>query len=521
MAADQTLVQGAREASAYYGGVVDEARKELFDNLNEQVANAAAKKQAAVAEQQAEEEKLQKQAESEAEALEQQALAEKKALEEQWEKETTSEANDILVADGSLSGENYGAVHDNVNGKLKDDYVNGTPKERALAMNELQKRTQEVNSMKDYSQENAALWVNANQAGKPFNPDGYSLALQDEAYANEKKMLGGHCSKNSFNIKDDVNEAGDVVGSRYGLRGSYNEETGEYEFMGVDEAITMSDKFRFDQSSQAELLALQNTMVDIADQGDHNSTFDMASAKNKVKSILNASDKKLSLMYDEMIEGRSFKNDLMGSGMLSGVTYEQLGLSPEQAYEMERAAGEENPDGVIGSDALTAEDQKLILSKFMTSDDMKGERDEMLTTYYTDIMHQGWQKKNNEIKEQYYKNNPAAVVVESGNTNVDNTSTDSDANTDSSGDVNVDDDGVFVPESNVESTPTGTNQRPGEIAGFRSRIKRDYMDESKVSDEDIQAYFNSMEGKLNTEIFNTANFQQWLRSNNKEIPLRY
>jgi hypothetical protein len=262
-------------------------------------------------------------------------------------------------------------------------------------------------------------------------------------------------------------------------------------------------------------------MVDIADQGDHNSTFDMASAKNKVKSILNASDKKLSLMYDEMIEGRSFKNDLMGSGMLSGVTYEQLGLSPEQAYEMERAAGEENPDGVIGSDALTAEDQKLILSKFMTSDDMKGEREEMLVTYYTDIMHQGWKKKNDEIKEQYYKNNPAAVVVESGNTNVDNTSTDSDANTDSSGDVNVDDDGVFVPESNVESTPTGTNQRPGEIAGFRSRIKRDYMDESKVSDEDIQAYFNSMEGKLNTEIFNTANFQQWLRSNNKEIPLRY
>jgi hypothetical protein len=520
MAADQTLVQGARDAHRYYGGVVDEARKELFDNLNEQVANATAKKQAAVAEQQAEEEKLQKQAESEAEALEQQALAEKKALEEQWEKETTSEANDILVADGSLSGENYGALHDNINGKLKNDYINGSPKERALAMNELQKRTQEVNSMKDYSQENAALWVNANQAGKPFNPDGYSLALQDEAYANEKKMLGGHCSKNSFNIKDDVNEAGDIVGSRYGLRGSYNEETGEYEFMGVDEAITMSDKFRFDQSSQAELLALQNTMVDIADQGDHNSTFDVASAKNKVKSILNASDKKLSLMYDEMIEGRSFKNDLMGSGMLSQITYESLGIDPEQAYAMERAAGEENPDGVIGSDSLTPEDQKLILSRFMTSDDMKGEREEMLVTYYTDIMHQGWKKKNDEIKKQYYDNNPAAVIVEGGNTNVDNTSTSSNTNTGAGGDVNVDDDGVFVPEGNEKSTSTNTSLDTGRISGFRSRIKKDYMDESKVSDEDIQAYFDSMKGKLNTEIFNTSNFQQWLRNNNKEIPLR-
>ena len=520
MAADQTLVQGAREASAYYGGVVDKARKELFDNLNQQIANASAKREAAEAQQQAEQQKLQKQAMSEAEALEQQALAQRKALEEQWEKETTGDANDILAADGSLSGENYGALHDNINGKLKNDYINGSPKERALAMNELQKRTQQVNSMKDYSQENAALWVNANQAGQPFNPDGYSLALQDEAYANEKKILGGHNSKNSFNIKDDVNEAGEVIGSKIGFRGAYNEDTGEYEFMGVDESIAMSDRFRFDQSSQAELLALQNTMVDIADQGDHNSTFDVASAKNKVRSIINASDKRLSLMYDEMIEGRSFKNDLMGSGMLSQITYESLGIDPEQAYAMERAAGEENPDGVIGSDSLTPEDQKLILSRFMTSDEMKEQRDEMLVTYYTDIMHQGWKKKNDEIKKQYYDRNPGAVVVEGGNTNVDNTSIGSDTNIDTSGDVNVDSEGVFVPEGNEKSTSTNTNLDTGRISGFRSRIKKDYMDESKVSDEDIQAYFDSMKGKLNTEIFNTSNFQQWLRNNNKEIPLR-
>ena len=423
MAADSTLVQGAREANKYYGGVIDEARKELFDNLNQQIANSAQKKQAAQQEQQAEQDKLNKQATSEAEALEQQALAEKKALEEQWEKETTSEANDILVADGSLSGENYSAVHDNVNGKLKYDYVNGTPKERALAMNELQKRTQEVNSMKDYSQENAALWVNANQAGQPFNPDGYSLALQDEAYANEKKMLGGHCGKNSFNIKDDVDEAGEVVGSKYGLRGNYNEETGEYEFMGVDEAMTMSDKFRFDQSSQAELLALQNTMVDLADQGDHTSTFDVASARNKVKSIINASDKKLSLIYDEMIEGRSFKNDLMEIGMLKNITYKQLGYSKEEADAIEIAAGEQSPDGVIGSDKLTPEDQKLILSKFLTSDEMKEEREEMLVTYYTNIMHQGWQKKNDEIKQQYYASNPGAVVIENDQSSTANQST--------------------------------------------------------------------------------------------------
>jgi len=416
MAADSTLVRGAREVSAYYGGVVDKARNELFDNLNKQVENAAVKKQAAAAEQQAEQDKLNKQAASEAEALEQQALAEKRSLEAHWEKVTTGNANSILASDGDLSAENYSALYDDINGDLKDRYTNGTPKERALAMNELQKRTQEANSMKEYSVENAALIVNANKSGQAFNADGYSLALQDEAYTNERNILGGHCDPSSFNITDDVNDAGEVTGSKMGFKGILNEETGEYEFMGADEALTMSDKFRVDQTSQAELLALQNTLVDIADEGDHNSVFDVASAKNKVKSIVKASDKKLSLMYDEMIEGRSFKDDLMGSGYLAQVRYEDLGLSPEQALAIEKAAGETNPDGIIGSDALSADDQKLILSRFITSDEMKEEREEMLVTYYTDIMYQGWNRKHKEIKNQYYKNNPGANAAEQGNT---------------------------------------------------------------------------------------------------------
>ena len=416
MAADATLVKGARDAHRYYGGVVDEARKELFDSLNDTIQNVAAKREAAEAEQQAEQQKLEQQAKSEAEALEKQALAEKRALEAHWEKVTTGNANSILASDGNLSAENYSALYDDINGDLKNRYINGTPKERAMVLNELQKRTQEHNSMKDYSVENAALIVNANKSGQPFNADGYSLALQDEAFTNERNMLGGHCDPNSYNITDDVNEAGEVIGSKMGFRGVLNEDTGEYEFMGVDEALAMSDRFRVDQVSQAELLALQNTLVDIADEGDHTSVFDVESAKNKIKSIVKASDKKLSLMYDEMIEGRSFKSDLMESGMLSQVTYESLGISPEQAYEMEKAAGETNPDGVIGSDALSAEDQKLILSKFMTSDDMKEEREEMLVTYYTNIMYQSWNKKHQEVVNQYYKKNPGANAAEQENT---------------------------------------------------------------------------------------------------------
>mgnify|MGYP003115221530 CR=1 FL=1 len=409
MAADATLVQGARDASKYYGGPVDKARKELFNNLNKQIANSAKKKEVAQQKQQAEQAKMQKQATSEAEALEQQALIEKKRLEAKWEKETTGNANAILAADGDFSNENYGALYDNINGDLKSKFINGSPKERQMAMNELQKRTQQVDGIKQYSTDNASLLVNANGEGKPFNTDGYSSALQDEAYANEKNILGGHTAKDSFNISDDINDAGEVVGSKIGLRGSLNEETGEYEYMGAEEAMAMSDRFRVDQASQAELLTLQNTMTDLADESKHDAKFDIGSAKNKVKQIINNSDKKLSLMYDELIDGRSFKNDLMGSGMLANVTYAQLGISPEEAFEIERAAGEENPDGVIGSDALTSQDQESILRKFLTSGDMKAEREEMLTTYYTDIMSQTWHKQHSVVVEQYNAANPGAA----------------------------------------------------------------------------------------------------------------
>ena len=70
MAADATLVQGAREAHSYFKGGVDKARNEMFNQLNSNIQNAAAKKQAAAAEEQVKQEKLNKKANSEAEALE-------------------------------------------------------------------------------------------------------------------------------------------------------------------------------------------------------------------------------------------------------------------------------------------------------------------------------------------------------------------------------------------------------------------------------------------------------------------
>ena len=196
MAADATLVQGAREAHSYFKGGVDKARNEMFNQLNSNIQNAAAKKQAAAAEEQVKQEKLNKKANSEAEALEKQKLQ----LEKQWEKQTIGNANSILASDADMSSENYSALYDDINGDLKNQYINGSPKEKALALKELNKRTQQVDGIKQYSTDNAELLVNMNQSGKPFNPDGYSLALQDDAFVNERNVLGGHTSKNSFNI---------------------------------------------------------------------------------------------------------------------------------------------------------------------------------------------------------------------------------------------------------------------------------------------------------------------------------
>lgn len=238
------------------------------------------------------------------------------------------------------------------------------------------------------------------------------------------------------------------------------------------------DKNKIDKTSIDALEAFR-----IKEQ-DSDDPFDRQKTRMTIMNQLVSKGSYNSLKNDEIIPGRIFRNDLAES--LMNQTYADLGITDEDFEGIEGV----NSDGVIDAD----EAENIIAHLEGDETEMK----EVMADYYT----------------SYIQNNGGSSASESEADDdlSDGEGEDVDIDVESE-EINVDESGVYV--------PTGANQATGRDRAFRSRIKRDYMDESKVSDEDIQAYFNSMEGKLNTEIFNTANFQQWLRSNNKEIPLRY
>ena len=252
------------------------------------------------------------------------------------------------------------------------------------------------------------------------------------------------------------------------------------QFMDKDKLSSYVGGMKMDNSFSEVMLGLEfDQQEDRKDLGDDYS-FDVDDVRFRIRTDITKNANLRSLFEDTLYAGRNFKSDLVEK--LGNSTYYDLGITDEMLKDSD----------VNLNDGVDVEDIDLLVNYLKSNQIVL--RD-MLTDYYTDILAQKFDAGKT----------PTSVV---------STSQSSDFN----------DEGVFVPSDNVKQPQKEVNVQAKEvkdrIRGFRSRIKRDYMDESKVSDEDIQAYFNKMKGRLNTEIFNTGNFQQWLRDNNKDIPLQ-
>lgn len=205
-----------------------------------------------------------------------------------------------------------------------------------------------------------------------------------------------------------------------------------------------------------------------------------------------------SLINDEIIPGRIFRNDLMES--LTNKSYSDLGITEEDLREVE---------GVNINDGIDAEEAETIATH-LEQDEI--EMKEVLADYYTTYV-----GNNGKSKEQIAStvSNTGLTTNEQEMLNMEGTGDDPEVKDSTSDDFN--EEGEFVPpndsEVSTESVDAQAKESKDKISGFRYRMKKDYMDESKISDDDIQAYFNDMKGRLNSEIFNTGNFQQWLRNN--------
>ncbi len=398
MAADSTLVQGAYRAHKYYGKPVDDARDKLFKNLREVGENLDTKKEREELAAQEAAQAQQKLEKKQQDALDKEAAKQRELKEKNWNKN----ASKLIAADGSMSSPDYGMATDAVANYLKPMYLNGDSTEQNMAMNDLSLAAKQINGIKEYRLDNASFFANANKPGETFSEDGYSLALQDDESALD--ILGGHTGDSALSINPSMNEEGSATGVEFGIIGGYDEE-GNPVHMSLDEADGISEKFKVDVASKANILSLQNEMASKAEEGTHEDNFDSKGVRDRVTEIVR-NGKQLSLMYDPLIKSTSFKDDLYSSGMLNGVTYESLGISPEIAFEMDK-----NQDG-LANDTLTPQDQNAIVKMFIQSPNLQKERDEMLVEYYTQAVKQAWQTKHQEHVDIYRRNNPVTPLSE-------------------------------------------------------------------------------------------------------------
>ena len=141
--------------------------------------------------------------------------------------------------------------------------------------------------------------------------------------------------------------------------------------MSMKEFQQEQEKLTIDRDSQSSITALVDNVIKVA--SDEGGDFDYAKQQNKINQIINNPEASLySLSSHKLINGNSFRDHMIDA--LSKGTYEDLGISPNEAKELDPT-----PNTPITSDDASKITQTLISNE----DDMLKD---YLVKYYTDVL---------------------------------------------------------------------------------------------------------------------------------------
>lgn len=260
---------------------------------------------------------------------------------------------------------------------------------------------------------------------------------------------------------------------------------------------------------------------------DSQKPFDQRKTRASIMNGLVSKGSYNSLRNDEIIPGRIFINDLRET--LKDETYEGLGITEK---DLERV------DGVNPSDGLDVKEIENIIS-YLDAD--KSLMKEVMADYYTNYIRKNIGVKPMDAKSKDEINSQKGYTTqrvtdiqtrlkdEGYDIEVDGiwgpkteeawrnytTSPGINFNTaefDNMKGGSINKDGEFVRDETTER-----KSAIGETDPFKSMLKKkQYKVDREGLDEDILAYFKDMEGRLSSEIYNSANFVQWLKNNNKK-----
>ena len=305
-------------------------------------------------------------------------------MEMSFEENARNEANEVLKPNGELSHENLRDLTDilEIEPQFQQLFINGDSADQTQALNNVKKLAQQVQEFKTQRKTNATLWANQNLPGRPLNPQGYSIGLQDHPEA--KIALGNHNNVDAMGfatIKDDMDN---TVGFDLG----FVKDDGSVTQSG--KAADLSVKFMVDKKSADEIIKIRNLMSDHAKKGNHQSTFDEANVRRAINGVVKGG-RQISLIYDPLVKETSLREDLISSGLLSNITYESLGIP--------------NPKGKQGG--LTEADQKDLLDNLFKNPALSKQREALITDYYTSLVRQEWDAQH-QVHVNNYNNSLAA-----------------------------------------------------------------------------------------------------------------
>tara|TARA_R110002012_G_scaffold317968_1_gene535325 strand:- start:5970 stop:7439 length:1470 start_codon:yes stop_codon:yes gene_type:complete len=420
-----------------------------------------------------------------------------------------------VLDNSDLVGSQYEGLYDELMAG-KSDFASADEKTRALMGRNLAAMSDDYNDYKELREEVA------------INVDDYSPAFTN---SDQGEMYLGILKGDGKRL---INKDG-----RIGI-----EVDGEWK--SISSIKKDLDANKIDKGAIDALEAIRIT------QEDSTKPFNYEKTSRRIMNSLVSKSSYNSLKNDEIIPGRIFRNDLAKSLMKK--TYSDLGIKDEDFQDKEG-----NPIEGVNSDGIIDADEAENIIRHLEADET--EMKKVMADYYTKyikdssgktsgsigdnsgytveeakrqqriLIDEGylpegaddgaWGPKSQEALDkkqgsgktgmsdseirELFKNNPN--LSEYMNMPIDELRKRVEAG--EADDPTVDEDGVFIPEnkSSIQETKA-----------FKSRLEKDGFESSQVSDEDVLAYFKDMQNKnsLNTEIYNSSNFSQWLKNNNKK-----
>ena len=294
---------------------------------------------------------------------------------EQQEKEELGQIYDLnaqkVLDNSDLPYEEWSLLYDQLQ-VTRDNYINGTKKEKAEAIRDLNMKAKDYADYKSFrtdlsaAQKDKVAGISSSWTGQ--ERDDIMAVLE-----NTPQLVAKPC----------VDDNGEPV-ENCPDKGKMGVMVGD-EWMDI---TTLNEKLNanmIDVPSRDLLEVYSNQAKSDSKniQFGQDGTFNYDSAYEEILSnVVNGSQNINSLVYDEMIGGRSFYSDLMGN--LQNQSYEDLGIDADMIATLE------GMEGIDASDGIDEEEASLMAKTLITDGAYTEQLKIELAEYFTTHVEKNW-----------------------------------------------------------------------------------------------------------------------------------